>query len=133
MTPFLAPLDGAAYAAMRIVLAFMYLCHGLQWMFGFFGPAAEFGSWPFFYAGVVEIICGPLILIGLLTPVAAFIASGEMAVAYWISHYPRGSIWPIENGSEITVALCFGFLYIAARGGGAFSIDRLLWKKGGDA
>jgi putative oxidoreductase len=126
MRPLLAPLTDASYALMRVVLAFMYLSHGLQWIFGIFGQRAEVGSWPFFYAGVVEVICGPLILIGFLTPLAAFVASGEMAAAYWIAHYPRGSVFPIENGSEITVALCFGFLYIASRGGGAFSVDQLL-------
>lgn len=130
MTNVLSPFRGPAYAAMRVVLGFLYLSHGLAWIFGIWGNRADFGTWPFFYAGVVEIICGPLIIVGWLTPLAAFIASGEMAAAYWIAHYPRGQGWaPILNGSEITVALCFGFLYIATNGGGAFSIDWLRGRK----
>ena len=74
-------------------------------------------------AGTLEIVCGILIAIGLFTSWAAFIASGEMAVAYFIAHVPRGSWMPIINGGEITVALCFGFLYIAMRGGGQYSVD----------
>ena len=70
-----------------------------------------------------EIVCGILIGVGLLTSWAAFIASGEMAVAYYIAHVPRGGWMPIMNGGEITVALCFGFLYIAMRGAGPSSID----------
>ena len=83
-------------------------------------------SLPFGLAGAIEIVCGTLIAFGLLTSWAAFIASGEMAVAYFYAHVPRGSLMPIMNGGEITVALCFGFLYIATRGGGRFSLDALM-------
>ena|SRR6266446_215139 len=132
MGRFLGHFSGVAYAAMRVVFAFMYLSHGLNWLFGTFGgnrvPPLSF---PFGAAGIIETTCGPLILVGLFTPLAAFIASGEMAFAYFYAHVPRGSILPIRNGGEITVALCFGFLYIATRGGGSISIDRLLGSKGG--
>jgi len=77
-------------------------------------------------AGVLETVGGILIAVGLLTSWVAFLACGEMAVAYFIAHIPRGSWMPIINGGEITVALCFGFLYIATRGGGPFSLDALL-------
>jgi putative oxidoreductase len=114
-----------AYAAMRIVFAFLYLSHGLRWLFGAFGgdpvPVATlFGA-----AGLIETVCGTLIGIGFLTRIAAFVASGEMAVAYAMSHAPR-SLWPIENGGEITVAFCFAFLYIATHGAGIFSLEWLI-------
>jgi putative oxidoreductase len=115
-------LSGAAYAAMRIVLAFLYLSHGLQSLFGAFaGHRAPIFSliWA---AGVIETTCGALIAVGLFTWLAAFVASGEMAVAYFIAHSPRGPL-PIRNGGEITVALCFAFLYIATQGSGPLSID----------
>ena len=115
----------AAYAAMRIVLAFIFMCHGLQKLFGVLGgrvvPLASLAG----VAGVIETVAGALILIGLLTSWAAFIASGEMAAAYFIQHAPRGGL-PIQNGGELAVTLCFAFLFIATRGGGAFSVDRVL-------
>jgi len=124
MTPWLARLGGPAYAAMRIALAFMYWSHGLVWLFGAFGgrPVPELPPM-LLAAGLIETTMGVLIGVGFLTSWAAFIASGEMACAYFIAHVPRGSIFPIQNGGEITVALCFAFLYIATQGGGAFSVD----------
>lgn len=113
------------YAAMRIVLAFLYLVHGLQKIFGIFGGRVmPFGSL-IWIAGLLECVFGVLLLVGLLTHVAAFIASGEMAAAYFISHAPRGGL-PAQNGGDISVALCFAFLYIAIRGGGPFSVDAVL-------
>jgi len=113
------------YAAMRVVLAFLYLCHGLQKLFGAFGghrmPLASLLG----VAGLLETILGALIVVGLMTSWAAFIASGEMAVAYFMAHAPRAP-WPIQNGGELAVALCFAFLYIAAHGGGRFSADSVI-------
>ena len=125
MKRFLALLRNLAYAAMRVVLAFMYVSHGLVWLFGAFGGAPIPVTPLLRTAGVIETICGTLIGIGLYTPLAAFIASGEMAVAYFTAHVPRGSIFPIQNGGEITVALCFGFLYISTQGAGPISVGRL--------
>jgi putative oxidoreductase len=127
MTGFLAALKTPAYALFRIVFAFLYWCHGLVWLFNAFGgrPVPEMPPM-LWTAGVIETVLGILIGIGWFTPLAAFIASGEMACAYFIAHVPRGSIFPIENMGEITVALCFGFLYIATTGGGPFSVDALL-------
>jgi putative oxidoreductase len=108
------------------VLAFLYWSHGPAWLFGWFtGRDPVPLTTMFGVAGVIEIVCGTLIALGLMTSWAAFIASGEMAFAYFIAHLPRGSWIPIVNGSEITVALCFGFLYIATRGGGPWSLDAL--------
>lgn len=128
MQRYLGKYEGAAYAIMRVVLAFLYWSHGPSWLFGWFTdrPPVPFMSVPFGVAGAIEIVCGTLIALGLLTSWAAFIACGEMAVAYFYAHVPRGSLMPIENGGEITVALCFGFLYIATRGGGRFSLDALM-------
>jgi putative oxidoreductase len=126
MIRFLGPYTGVAYSLMRIVFAFLYLSHGLKWLFGAFGGRPVPLTPLLTTAGVIETIGGTLMLVGLFTPWVAFIASGEMAVAYFIAHIPRGSIFPIENGGEITVALCFGFLYIATHGSGPISLERLI-------
>ena len=115
------------YALFRIVFGYVFLLYGLQKTAGWFGGTQiPLTSWPQGPAGVVETVCGLMILLGLFTRVTAFVASGEMAVAYFYAHVPRGSLMPIMNMGEITVALCFGFLYIATRGGGRFSLDALL-------
>jgi putative oxidoreductase len=112
-----------------MMFAFMYLSHGLKWLFGAFGGRPIPKLTPLLMsAGIIEVICGTLILMGLFTSWAAFIASGEMAVAYYIAHISRGSIWPIQNGGEITVALCFGFLFICTFGSGPISVEGLLGK-----
>src|SRR5262245_28579344 len=126
MTQFLGPYTGVAYSAMRVVFAFLYLSHGLKWLFGAFGGRPVPLTPLLTTAGIIETIGGTLMLIGLFTSWAAFIASGEMAVAYYLAHVPRGSWVPIENGGEITVALCFGFLYIATVGSGPISIEALM-------
>ncbi|HVZ20189.1 MAG TPA: DoxX family protein [Vicinamibacterales bacterium] len=128
MKKLLTSFDGITYSAMRIVLAFLYWSHGVNWLFGVFGgkPAAAFTLvWS---AGVIETFCGTLMLLGLWTSPAAFVASGEMAVAYFMVHFPRAHV-PIRNGGEITVALCFVFLFLATHGSGAISVDRLRGKK----
>jgi len=113
-----------AYAAMRVVLAFLFVCHGLQKLVGAFGGhqvplMSLLGA-----AAVIETFLGALIGVGLFTSSAALIASGEMAVAYFRVHAPRGTL-PIQNGGELAVAFCFAFLYIATRGGGRWSLDSI--------
>jgi putative oxidoreductase len=111
------------YALMRIVFGFLFIFHGLQKIFGLFGGrTAELISLRGL-AGVIEIVAGGLIMAGLYTRPAAFIASGQMAVAYFMSHQP-GGLWPIQNRGETAVLYCFAFLYIAARGKGAWGFDR---------
>jgi putative oxidoreductase len=127
MKRYLGRFECTGYTLLRVVLAFLYFSHGPKWLFGAFGgrpPAPDLMR--FNVAGTLEIVCGILIAIGLLTSWAAFLASGEMAVAYFIAHVPRGGWMPIMNGGEITVALCFGFFYIAMRGAGPHSIDAWL-------
>ena len=75
-------------------------------------------------AGFIEVIAGILIIVGFLTGFAAFIASGEMAAAYFIAHAPRGGL-PIQNQGELAALYCFLFLYMAARGGGVWSVDSM--------
>jgi putative oxidoreductase len=111
---------------MRVVLAFLYWSHGPKWLFGWFGGRPIELTPLLTVAGVLETFGGILIAVGLFTSWMAFLACGEMAVAYYVAHIPRGGWMPIMNGGEITVALCFGFLYIATRGGGPYSLDALL-------
>ena len=108
---------------LRIVTGLLFLEHALSKFFGFPVP---FPIHPlptlFVAAGVIELCAGVLVTIGLFTRLAAFIASGEMAVAYWMMHFPK-SPWPIANMGEAAILFCFVFLYFAAAGPGALSID----------
>ena len=111
------------YAAFRFVTGFLFMFHGLQKLFGMFGgQVMPTGSLPWI-AGVIELVGGLLVAMGLMTRVVAFICSGEMAVAYFMAHQPKGT-WPVQNGGELAALYCFAFLYIATRGGGKFSVDR---------
>jgi len=115
-----------AYALMRIIVGLLFLCHGLQKVFGLFGGVNGAAA-PLFsllgIAGLIEIIAGALIAVGLFTVPTAFIASGHMAAAYFIGHFPMG-FWPIQNNGELAVLNCFVFLYMATRGAGIWSVDR---------
>ncbi|HXW08021.1 MAG TPA: DoxX family protein [Vicinamibacterales bacterium] len=129
MTAATAGLAGYAYAAMRIVAGFLFLFHGLQKILGMFGgqvPGVGSLRWA---AGMIELIGGTMIAIGLFTSPVAFICSGEMAVAYFMAHLPRG-FWPIQNGGELAALYAFVFLYIAVRGAGPLSVDRIWRRKG---
>ncbi len=128
MTSLLARIEPYAYTALRVLAGLLYLMHGLQKLFGMFGGrpvelASRLGA-----AGLIEIIGGPLIMLGLGTVPAAVIASGEMAFAYFLAHYPRGG-WPIQNTGEVAVLNCFIFLFVATRGAGWFSLDALLKRR----
>ena len=110
---------------LRIVAAFLFMQHGAQKLFGFLAHAP---SPPLLslmgLAGVLEFFGGLLLLIGLFTRPVAFILSGQMAVAYFMVHAPRG-FWPIGNGGDLAVLWSLVFLYLAAAGGGMWSVDRL--------
>ena len=118
------------YAIMRVVFGLMFLTYGVQ-KFGMLGGvdgaggSAPFLSWPFGIAGIIEVTTGALIMIGLLTKPAAFVASGEMAVAYFMAHQVRGGL-PVQNMGIPTVLFCFAFLYIATRGAGIWSADAMM-------
>jgi putative oxidoreductase len=133
MERLLGPYSPYLYAVMRIVVGFLFACHGAQKLFGVFGGVGpDGGTAPFFslmgLAGLIELFGGLLIMVGLLTGYAAFIASGEMAAAYFMGHSPRG-FWPILNQGERAVLYCFIFLYMASYGSGVWSIDSLRSQK----
>lgn len=111
---------------LRIIAATLFMQHGLQKLFGF--PGTQAASPEFLslvgIAGILEFFGGFLLLIGLFTRPVAFLLSGEMAVAYFMMHASR-SYWPMLNQGELAVIFCFVFLYIAAAGGGAWSVDRI--------
>ena len=115
------------YALFRIVFGFLFLCFGLQKLAGLFGgQAVSPFTWPQGYAGLVETICGALVMLGLFTRPAAFLASGEMAVAYFYIHVGMMGWTPLVNMGERATMFCFAFLYIASRGGGIWSVDALM-------
>jgi putative oxidoreductase len=111
-----------AYALLRIVSGLMFAMHGTQKLFGWPGGQEPAGATLFQVAGVIELAGGLLIALGLFTPIAALLASGQMAVAYFMMHAPNGS-WPLLNQGELAVLYCFVFLFIAAHGSGIWSVD----------
>ncbi|HEU0094239.1 MAG TPA: DoxX family protein [Vicinamibacteria bacterium] len=116
------------YTLLRIVAGILFACHGAQKLFGALGGTAMTKNPMMLAAGIIEFGGGLLIAIGLLTSWAAFIASGEMAVAYFMAH-AKGGFWPILNKGELAVVYCFLFLYIAARGAGPYSADAAMRKR----
>ncbi len=114
-------------SVLRIVAALIFLLHGTQKLLGFPPPASGVGpaflslSW---IAGALELVLGVLMLLGLFTRPAAFIASGEMALAYFIGHAPR-NLFPTLNGGDAAILYCFVFLYISATGPGPWSLDAM--------
>jgi putative oxidoreductase len=116
---------------LRIVVGFTFAAHGAQKLFGFFGgmqgsTAPMFSL--FWFAGVIEFFGGVLIFLGLFTQPVAFLICGEMAVAYFRTHFPRG-LWPIQNGGELAVLYCFINLYFFTSGPGPVSLDALRSRK----
>ena len=119
----LARLSEPIYGLFRIFFGVLFAFHGAQKLLGLFGGqmqplASQLGA-----AGVIELVGGLLIAIGFYAGPIAFIASGEMAFAYFMAHAPRGT-WPIQNGGELAILYCFAFLYIASRGSGPLSVGR---------
>jgi putative oxidoreductase len=114
-------------SVLRIVTAFLFMAHGTMKWFAFPAPfPSPITLWSLpGIAGLMEIVGGALLLLGLFSRPVAFLLSGEMAFAYFIAHAPR-NFWPILNGGELAVLYCFVFLYIAAAGGGSWSLDRLM-------
>jgi putative oxidoreductase len=117
------------YGVMRLVIGLLFACHGAQKLFGVLGGQSQISNPMLFTAGVIEFAGGLLVALGLWTSYAAFVASGEMAVAYFMKHAP-GGFWPILNKGELAVLYCFIFLFIASRGSGSWSVDAIVRKKG---
>lgn len=115
----------------RIVVGLLFACHGAASLFGVLGGAMgshggtlPTGTWPGWYAAVIQLVAGALVLLGLGTRGAALIASGSMAYAYFDVHQ-HNALWPIQNGGELSVLFCWSFLLLVFTGSGAFGVDRL--------
>lgn len=125
-----------AYLAFRVVVGFLFACHGASKLFGV--PAAmpggtvEFGSWPGWWSAVIELVGGVLVASGLLTRIAALISSGAMAFAYFVVHQPEGAL-PIHNEGEAAALYSWLFLLVAVIGPGRLSLDRLFGRGGAKA
>ena len=122
-----------AYFLLRVVAWLLFFQVGSKLLLGWFSGAGDAGSTAPLMSqvgigGALEFFGGLMIMLGLLTRPAAFILSGEMAVAYFQFHAPDG-LWPIQNHGEPAVLFCFIFLYVAARGGGDLSLDALIRRK----
>ena len=125
-------LEDITWFALRVVAGLLFFQAGARKLFGWYvadGRTLEFLS-QIWIGAVLEVVCGALIMLGLFTVPAAFIASGEMAVAYWQFHAPKGT-WPVQNNGVAAVLHCFIFLFMAARGAGPWSLDALVRKKRG--
>lgn len=110
---------------LRIITAFLFMPHGAQKLFGWFGGRVFQFPTQAWIGGVLEFFGGLLLLLGLFTRPVAFILSGMMAVAYFQAHAPDG-FWPVLNRGELAVLYCFVFLYLSAAGGGPWSLDSIL-------
>jgi putative oxidoreductase len=131
MTRWLGKYSPYFYAVLRIVAGLMFAMHGSQKLLHW--PAAKNAmslDAMMTVAGVIELVGGLMIALGLFASIAAFIAAGEMAVAYFMVHAPNAPL-PIQNGGELAVLYCFLFLYIAAQGSGAWSVDSLRGRRRG--
>jgi putative oxidoreductase len=119
-------LEPYALSVLRIMAGLLFMEHGTAKLLGFppgtATPALFSLVW---FAGVIELVGGALVTLGLFTRYAAFIMSGEMAIGYFLSHAPHG-FFPLVNRGEGAVLYCFIFLYLAAAGGGCWSLDRLI-------
>ena len=113
------------YSLLRFVAGALFACHGAQKLFGVLGGQAQLGNPRLLAAGLIEFFGGLLVALGLGAAYAAFVASGEMAVAYFQAHAPAG-FWPVQNRGELAVLYCFLFLYVAGRGDGTVSLARAM-------
>jgi putative oxidoreductase len=124
MERLLSPYKSAIYALLRIVAGLVFAQHGAQKLFGVLGGQAMPLASQMGLAGLIEFVGGLLIGVGLFASPVAFLASGQMAWAYFQAHFPRG-FWPVQNGGEQAVLYCFIFLFVAATGAGKWSVDAL--------
>ncbi|MER7177428.1 DoxX family protein [Streptomyces mesophilus] len=118
-----------AIGLFRAVVGLLFACHGAATLFDVLGgpmggSTPEIGAWPSWYAATIQLVCGGLVLIGLATRPAAFIASGSMAYAYFKVHQPE-ALWPLQNGGESSALFCWAFFLLIFTGSGALGLDRL--------
>ncbi|MGW0709986.1 DoxX family protein [Streptomyces sp. NPDC002643] len=123
-----------ALGLFRIVIGLLFTCHGARSLFGVLGgvdgqgATVATGTWPGWYAAVIELVGGALVLLGLGTRAAAFIASGAMAYAYFKVHQPQ-ALWPVQNGGEGAALYCWAMFLLIFTGSGALGLDRLFAKR----
>ncbi|MER8047387.1 DoxX family protein [Streptomyces sp. NPDC094032] len=123
-----------ALGLFRIVIGLLFACHGAASLFGVLGGAngggtVPTGSWPGWYAAVIQLVAGALVLLGVGTRSAAFIASGSMAYAYFDVHQAEG-LFPLQNGGETAALFCWAFLLLVFTGPGALALDRVFGARG---
>lgn len=123
MANFMRPYEAHTYSLLRIVAGFLFLWHGASKVLGFPEPPPPGApAFVIYVAGTIELVGGLLVMIGLFTRWAAFLSSGTMAFAYWLGHGTK-ALLPVQNQGELAALYCFVFLFIAARGGGLWSVD----------
>ncbi|MFD4140338.1 DoxX family protein [Streptomyces sp. NBC_00390] len=114
----------------RIVVGLLFACQGAASLFGVLGrDSVPSGTWPFWYAAVIELVAGVLILAGIGTRSAAFLASGAMAYAYFTEHQSK-ALFPLQNDGELPVMFCWAFLLLVFTGPGALALDKLFASRG---
>lgn len=123
MNRYLGKYSDLLYTALRIVAGLLWAQHGAQKLFGVLGATGRATAPLMMTAGAIEFFGGLAIALGVFTSWVAFVAAGEMAVAYFRAHLPQG-FWPIVNRGELAVLYCFIYLYVASRGGGRFTLTR---------
>lgn len=123
---------GVVHSLFRAIVGFLFMCHGIASIFGVIGGAEgthggslPAGSWPGWWAALIQLVCGALVLFGLATRPAAVLGSGSMAYAFFSVHI-KIALLPIQNGGEPAVMFCWTLLMIAFLGAGPYSLDRLL-------
>ncbi|MEU6315143.1 DoxX family protein [Streptomyces sp. NPDC047014] len=126
-----------AVGLFRIVTGLLFASHGAASLFGVLGGAhgggtVAAGTWPGWYAAAIQLVAGVLVLLGLGTRAAAFVASGSMAYAYFTVHQPD-ALWPLQNGGEASAMFCWAFLLLVFTGPGALALDSLLPSRGSAA
>ncbi|GGR96211.1 integral membrane protein [Streptomyces aureoverticillatus] len=120
-----------ALGLFRIVVGLLFACHGAASLFGALGGTdgsggtVDAGTWPGWYAAVIQLVGGTLVLLGLGTRAAALVSSGSMAYAYFKVHQPE-ALWPIQNSGEASAMFCWAFLLLVFTGSGAFGLDRVI-------
>jgi len=128
----LVKVQGAVLSLFRAIVGFLFMCHGLSSVFGVLGGAfgsngggLPVGSWPGWWAALIQLVCGALVLVGLATRPAAVLGSGSMAYAYFTVHV-KLALFPLQNGGEPSVMFCWSLLLIALLGPGPWALDTLL-------
>ncbi|HST82341.1 MAG TPA: DoxX family protein [Kineosporiaceae bacterium] len=123
--------SGPVWSLYRIAIGLLFSLHGAGTVLGLFGgnmgsgKALEVGTWPGWWAGVIQLVCGILVMVGLFTRVSALLASGSMAYAYFVVHQPE-ALMPTQNGGVTAALFAWAFLVIAVLGAGPWSLDAML-------